>query len=54
MTEPTTHTIDVPGAVCRRTCASPPAERARPLFVFGSPMAASGFRSWCPTWTTGR
>jgi len=44
MTEPTTHTLEVPGA----TLAYDVRERAhpgdaRPLFIFGSPMGASGF-----------
>ena len=44
MSEPTTHTIDVRGAVLTydvRESATPCEHR--PLFVFGSPMAASGF-----------
>lgn len=44
MTEPTTHTIDVPGAVLTYDVREPdePGEH-RPLFIFGSPMGASGF-----------
>src|SRR5689334_3837906 len=44
MSEPTTHAIDVPGAVLTYDVREPatPSEH-RPLFVFGSPMAASGF-----------
>jgi pimeloyl-ACP methyl ester carboxylesterase len=44
MNEPTTHTIDVRGAVLTYDVREPatPSEH-RPLFVFGSPMAASGF-----------
>jgi len=44
MTEPTTHTIAVPGAVLAYDVREPatPSDH-RPLFVFGSPMAASGF-----------
>ncbi len=44
MSEPTTHTIDVRGAVLTYDVHEPatPSEH-RPLFVFGSPMAASGF-----------
>lgn len=40
----TTHTLDVPGAVLTYDVheSSTPGEH-RPLFVFGSPMAASGF-----------
>ena len=44
MSDPTTHTVDVPGAVLAYDVHRPatPSERL-PLFVFGSPMAASGF-----------
>lgn len=44
MTEPTTHTLDVPGAVLTYDVREPrePGDH-RPLFVFGSPMGASGF-----------
>jgi pimeloyl-ACP methyl ester carboxylesterase len=44
MTEPTTHTLDVPGAVLTYDVREPeePADH-RPLFIFGSPMGASGF-----------
>ena len=44
MSEPTTHAIDVPGAVLTYDVREPatPSEH-RPVFVFGSPMAASGF-----------
>src|SRR6476619_5362587 len=44
MSEPTTHTIAVPGAVLTYDVREPatPSEH-RPVFVFGSPMAASGF-----------
>jgi len=44
MTEPTVQTIDAPGAVLAYDVREPavPSGR-RPLFVFGSPMAASGF-----------
>lgn len=44
MTEPTTHTLDVPGAVLTydvRQAEEP--DGHRPLFIFGSPMGASGF-----------
>ena len=44
MPEPTTRTLDVPGAVLTydvRPSATP--SQHPPLFVFGSPMAASGF-----------
>ena len=44
MTEPTTHTLDVPGAVLTYDVHRPGAPGPHPpLFVFGSPMAASGF-----------
>jgi pimeloyl-ACP methyl ester carboxylesterase len=46
MTAPQTHTLDVPGAVLAydvRPGAGPSAEP--PLFLLGSPMAASGFRT---------
>ena len=44
MTEPTTHTLDVPGAVLTYDVRDPqePGDH-RPLFIFGSPMGASGF-----------
>ena len=44
MTEPTTHTLDVPGAVLTYDVREPeePGDY-RPLFIFGSPMGASGF-----------
>lgn len=44
MAEVTTHTIEVPGAVLTYDVREPdqPSGR-RPLFVFGSPMEASGF-----------
>ena len=44
MTEATTHTLDVPGAVLSYDVRDPekPGEH-RPLFIFGSPMGASGF-----------
>ena len=44
MTEPTTHTVDVPGAVLTYDVREPdtPSDQ-RPLFIFGSPMGASGF-----------
>jgi pimeloyl-ACP methyl ester carboxylesterase len=44
MSEPTTHAVDVPGAVLTYDVHQPatPSEHP-PLFVFGSPMAASGF-----------
>ena len=44
MSEPTSHTLEVPGAVLTYDVRQPetPSEHP-PLFVFGSPMAASGF-----------
>lgn len=44
MTDPTTHTLDVPGAVLTYDVREPvePGDH-RPLFIFGSPMGASGF-----------
>src|SRR5437764_10661450 len=44
MTEPTTHTLEVPGAVLAYDVREPgePSDH-RPLFIFGSPMGASGF-----------
>lgn len=44
MTSTTTHTIEVPGAVLAFDVRQPDSPNEhRPLFVFGSPMAASGF-----------
>ena len=44
MTEPTTHTVEVPGATLTYDVHEPetPSDK-RPLFIFGSPMGASGF-----------
>ena len=44
MPEPITHTLDVPGAVLTYDVREPeePGDQ-RPLFIFGSPMGASGF-----------
>jgi pimeloyl-ACP methyl ester carboxylesterase len=44
MNEPTTHTLDVPGAVLTYDVREreEPGDH-RPLFIFGSPMGASGF-----------
>jgi pimeloyl-ACP methyl ester carboxylesterase len=44
MTEPITHTVEAPGAVLTYDVreAETPGEH-RPLFIFGSPMGASGF-----------
>src|SRR5437763_15710685 len=44
MTEPTSHTLDVPGAILTYDVHEPDAPSGgRPLFIFGSPMGASGF-----------
>src|SRR5689334_8895481 len=44
MTEPTSHTLDVPGATLTYDVHRPgTASDHRPLFIFGSPMGASGF-----------
>lgn len=44
MSDATTHTLDVPGAVLSYDVHQPGAPSSNPpLFVFGSPMAASGF-----------
>src|SRR5580765_6528012 len=44
MTEATAHTLDVPGATLTYDVHEPdtPSDK-RPLFIFGSPMGASGF-----------
>jgi pimeloyl-ACP methyl ester carboxylesterase len=44
MTDPTTHTVEVPGAVLTYDVHEREApDDHRPLFIFGSPMGASGF-----------
>jgi pimeloyl-ACP methyl ester carboxylesterase len=44
MADPTTHTLEVPGAVLTYDVRHPDAPSPHPpLFVFGSPMEASGF-----------
>ena len=44
MTKPATHTLEVPGAMLTYDVHEPEAPtRKRPLFIFGSPMGASGF-----------
>jgi pimeloyl-ACP methyl ester carboxylesterase len=44
MAEPTSHTLDVPGATLAYDVREPDTPSAkRPLFIFGSPMGASGF-----------
>jgi hypothetical protein len=46
MTEPTTHTLDVPGAVLTYDVreAEEPGDH-RPLFIFGSPMGGVRLRA---------
>jgi pimeloyl-ACP methyl ester carboxylesterase len=44
MTEPTSHKLDVPGATLIYDVREPATpSNKRPLFIFGSPMGASGF-----------
>jgi pimeloyl-ACP methyl ester carboxylesterase len=44
MTEPSTHTVDVTGATLTYDVREPETPTGtRPLFIFGSPMGASGF-----------
>jgi pimeloyl-ACP methyl ester carboxylesterase len=43
MTEPTTHTLDVPGAMLTYDVRSNTSSTAPVLFIIGSPMGASGF-----------
>jgi pimeloyl-ACP methyl ester carboxylesterase len=43
MIEPTTHTLDVPGAVLTYDVRSNPSSTARVLLLIGSPMGAAGF-----------
>lgn len=43
MTEPTTHTLDVPGAVLTYDVRSIPSGAAPALLMIGSPMGAAGF-----------
>jgi len=45
MTEPTTHTLDVPGAVLHYDVREVKASTAPVLLMIGSPMTASGFAS---------
>lgn len=49
MTQPIAHTIDAPGAVLTYDIREPekPSDH-RPLFIFASPMAASGFEQLVP------
>src|SRR5688572_12477004 len=44
-TEPTTQTLDVPGATLPYDVRRNPASTEPPLFLIGSPMAAAGFVS---------
>jgi len=43
MTEPTTRTLDVPGAVLHYDIRTSESTTEPPLLLFGSPMPASGF-----------
>ena len=43
MTEPTTYTLEVPGAVLTYDVRRNDSSREPPLFIIGSPMGASGF-----------
>jgi pimeloyl-ACP methyl ester carboxylesterase len=43
MTEPTTHTLDVPGAVLTYDVTSNSSSKAPVLLIIGSPMGAGGF-----------
>ena len=45
MTEPTTHTLDVPGAVLTYDVRSGGASNEPPLMLIGSPMGAAGFKT---------
>ena len=52
MTEPTTHTLDVPGALLAYDVHEPETTAShRPLFIVGSPMGASGFAQIVPHFT---
>lgn len=52
MTEPTTRTLEVPGAVLTYDVHYPATESDhRPLFIVGSPMGASGFAQLVPHFT---
>ena len=52
MTEPSTNTIDVPGAVLTYDVHEPETTvDHRPLLIFGSPMGASGFAQLVPHFT---
>lgn len=49
MTEPTTRTLEVPGAVLTYDVHESDVQSGhRPLFIFGSPMGASGFAQLVP------
>ena len=49
MTQPTTHTLEVPGAVLAYDVHEPDTSGGhRPLFILGSPMGASGFTQLLP------
>jgi hypothetical protein len=45
LTEMTTHTLEVPGAVLRYDVRPGGSPQTRPLFLIGSPMGAAGFAS---------
>jgi len=52
MTEPTTHTLEVPGAVLTYDVHEPETTADhRPLLIIGSPMGASGFAQLVPHFT---
>ena len=47
ITEPTTQTLEVPGAVLAYDVRANPASTEPPLLIIGSPMGAAGFRTHC-------
>ena len=46
MTEPTTRTLDVPGAVLTYDVRTNDSSTAPVLLMIGSPMGAAGFARW--------
>ena len=54
MTKPSTHRLDVPGATSTDDVRQPTPSHMRPLFIFGSPMGASGFEQLVGTSRTVR
>ena len=51
MSEPTTRTVDVPGARLIYDVHTPETQTSkRPLFIFGSPMGAAGFDTVRARW----